>query len=227
MGDVKASDEASRRAVKRFIPSTRLEAFSDGVLAIAITLLVFELKAPLGAEHLLSELGAEWPSYLGYFVSFAFIGGVWIAHSYLTHFIKEADAVLLRLNLLLLLFVSLLPFTTGLLANHLDDSGKHLAVVVFGINLTLASLMINVLTGYAARKEGLAADDAAEDELAAFEKDRRVALGLQAVATAVGILLPLAAVVIYLVISILILFADPLLTARRRRRLEQRSAGQT
>jgi TMEM175 potassium channel family protein len=60
----------------RLMPSSRLEAFSDGVFAIAITLLVLELHVPNGHEALVKALGHEWPRYLGYFVSFAFIGGV-------------------------------------------------------------------------------------------------------------------------------------------------------
>ncbi|MEE4276051.1 MAG: TMEM175 family protein [Thermoleophilia bacterium] len=205
------------RSVSRLLPTNRLEAFSDGVFAIAITLLVLELHVPTDADRLWHALGREWPGYLGYFVSFAFIGGAWIAHSNMTRFVKAADAVLMRLNLVLLLLVSFLPFTTSLLANHLDDSGSHVAVVIFGINLTLASLMVNVLTGYAARREGLATDDHAEEELAAFEKERRGAFILQAVATLFGLVLPVVAVVLYLAVSILIL-ADPLVRVRRRRR---------
>jgi uncharacterized membrane protein len=97
----------------------RFDAFSDGVFAIVITLLVLELHVPTGRQHLASVLGEEWPRYLGYFVSFAFIGGIWIAHSTVSHFIRAVDATLMRLNLVLLLFVSLLPFTTGILATHL------------------------------------------------------------------------------------------------------------
>jgi uncharacterized membrane protein len=208
--------------IGRLLPTNRLEAFSDGVLAIAITLLVLELHVPTDPAELLHQLAEEWAGYLGYFVSFAFIGGVWIAHSYVTRFIKAADAAVMGLNLVLLLFVSFLPFTTSLLATHLDDSGRHVAVVIFGVNLLLASLMVNVLTGYAARKEGLADDDAAEEELAAFEKERRVALLLQIVAIALGLLVPVAAVVIYLVLSILII-ADPLWRAQRRRRSLKRA----
>jgi hypothetical protein len=70
------------------LPTSRLEAFSDGVFAIAITLLVLELHVPTGHEALVKGLEHEWPRYLGYFVSFAFIGGVWVAHSTLTRFIK-------------------------------------------------------------------------------------------------------------------------------------------
>jgi hypothetical protein len=90
----------------RLLPINRLEAFSDGVFAIAITLLVLELHVPTGQEVLVKGLEHDGPRYLGYFVSFSFIGGVWIAHSSLTRFIKAADPDLMRLNLMLLLCVS-------------------------------------------------------------------------------------------------------------------------
>lgn len=100
----------------RLLPKGRLEAFSDGVFAIVITLLVLELKVPEDGANLWHELSREWPAYLGYFISFAFICGSWIVHSNMTRVIKSADAVLMRLNLLLLLAVSFLPFTTSLIA---------------------------------------------------------------------------------------------------------------
>src|SRR5215831_8454941 len=103
----------------RLLPTNRLEAFSDGVFAIAITLLVLELHVPTGREALVPELGSEWQRYLGYLVSFTFIGGVWIAHSNMTRFIKAVDPTLMRLNLTLLLFVSFLPCTTAIVATHL------------------------------------------------------------------------------------------------------------
>ena len=216
-------DRPQSGGVVRLLPTTRLEAFSDGVFAIAITLLVLELHVPLDPEALLHELAAEWPSYLGYFVSFAFIGGVWMAHSNLTRFTKAADQVMMGLNLVLLLFVSFLPFTTSLLANHLDDSAAHIAVVIFGINLTLASLMVNVMFGYASRTPGVAADDAADAELKAFDRQRRVAVIIQAVATLLGLILPLVAVVVYLVISLLVL-VDPIWRAEHARRAARRAA---
>src|SRR5215467_9584539 len=147
----------------RLLPTGRLEAFSDGVFAIAITLLVLELHVPTGHEALLRGLGHEWPRYLGYFVSFAFIGGVWIAHSNMTRFLKAADPDLMRLNLSLLLFVSFLPFTTAIAATHLFASNlvfqdltgfstaERVAVVVFGLNLTLAALMLFLMLRHAGR----------------------------------------------------------------------------
>jgi uncharacterized membrane protein len=211
------------------LPTSRLEAFSDGVFAIAITLLVLELHVPTGHEALLGGLGHEWPRYLGYFVSFAFIGGVWIAHSNLTRFIKAVDADLMRLNLMLLLFVSFLPFTTAIAATHLfasnltfheitiSTSAERVAVVVFGLNLTLAALMVYLMPRHAGRTPGLAAGDIAEEELQAFARERGSAVLLQAGATVVGAFLPLTAVIFYLGVSVFFII-DPLRHMRVRLR---------
>ena len=97
--------------------TTRTEAFSDGVFAIAITLLVLEIGVPAGAEDdLLGALVDQWPSYLAYIVSFASIGAVWFAHTVITEYLHHTTSVFARLNLLLLLVVSFLPFPTRLLA---------------------------------------------------------------------------------------------------------------
>ena len=86
-----------------------MEAFSDGVFAIAITLLVLEIGVPAGSENdLVPALVAEWPSYLAYLVSFATIGAVWFAHTVVTEYLDHADSILVRLNLLLLAVVSFL-----------------------------------------------------------------------------------------------------------------------
>jgi uncharacterized membrane protein len=213
----------------RLLPTARLEAFSDGVFAIAITLLVLELHVPTGREQLVPGLEHEWPRYLGYFVSFAFIGGVWVAHSHLTRFIKAADPDLMRLNLMLLLFVSFLPFTTAIAATHLfvsnlslhgitvSSSTERVAVVIFGLNLTLAALMVYLMLRHAGRTPGLAADDLAEEELQAFARERRSAVLLQAGATVVGVFLPLTAVVFYLALSVFFVI-DPLRHVRVRAR---------
>ncbi len=214
----------------RLLPTGRLEAFSDAVFAIAITLLVLELHVPTGQEALVKGLEHEWPRYLGYFVSFAFIGGVWIAHSNMTRFIKAADPALMRLNLTLLLFVSFLPFTTAIAATHLFVSSlpfthhtvtqaglpaERVAVVVFGLNLTLAALMVYLVIRHAGRTPGLAADDVAEEELQAFAKERRAATLLQGGAAVVGAFLPVTAVIFYLAISVLYI-VEPLRHIRIR-----------
>lgn len=231
LGGTPVSTTAPAEGISRhehLLPTTRLEAFSDGVFAIAITLLVIELQVPTGNQVLVRGLEHEWPRYLGYFVSFAFIGGVWIAHSNLTRFIKAADPTLMGLNLMLLLFVSFLPFTTGIAATHLfvsfltfdqldvSSPGERIAVVVFGLNLTLAALMLYLLLRHAGSSPGLAADDIAEEELQTFAKERRTAALLQGSATVVGGFYPLIAVLFYLAVSVFFII-DPLRHIRLRR----------
>jgi len=214
----------------------RFDAFSDGVFAIVITLLVLELHVPTGHTHLARALGDEWPRYLGYLVSFAFIGGVWVAHSTVSHFIKAVDATLMRLNLILLLFVSFLPFTTAVLATHLfasllpidritepspDLSSERLAVVLFGVNLTLAALMNFLVMRHIDGTDELTADDLEEEQLQGFVRGRRTAVILQAIATVIGAFVPVVAVVVYLGLS-LFFFIDPLWIERVRNRLPRK-----
>ncbi|WP_406300824.1 TMEM175 family protein [Embleya sp. NBC_00888] len=104
-------------------------AFSDGVFAIAITLLVLDIAVPPGsADDLAHAVFEQWSSYLGYVVSFATIGAVWLAHSAITEYLEYANIWLMRLNLLLLLAVSFLPFPTKLLSEYIRE-GPHRIVV--------------------------------------------------------------------------------------------------
>jgi len=94
----------------------RLVAFSDGVFAIAITLLILEIRPPAEYGNLLHELAALWPSYLAYALTFLFIGQVWANHHVMFDHIRVADRVILLLNTLLLMIVAFLPFATSVLA---------------------------------------------------------------------------------------------------------------
>ena len=198
----------------RRLPKARLEAFSDGVFAIVITLLVLELEVPPPSADIAHALAEDWPAYLGYLISFSFIGGAWIAHTNTTRFIRAVDAGWMRLNLLLLLFVSFLPFTTSLMATHLNETDARTVTVLFGTNLTLAALMVSVLMRYSANA-GLPADDVAEAELEEFAGERRVALVLQAAATVLAIVLPVVSMLVFLAISLLLLL-EPLVRMRGR-----------
>lgn len=109
---------------QRGLRGGRMEAFSDGVFAIAITLLVLDLEVPGDTgEGLLRGLLEQWPSYLAHVVSFATVGAVWLGHLAVTGFLHHADVWLLRLNLLLLLLVAVLPFPTRLLAGGIASEG--------------------------------------------------------------------------------------------------------
>ena len=112
---------------------SRLEAFSDGVIAVAITLLVLNIHVPPPSAHgLAHELGREWPSYDAYATSFITIGIIWINHHIVIGRLRRADHPILILNLVLLLTIGLLPFATDLLSSYLNQShGQHLAAAVY------------------------------------------------------------------------------------------------
>lgn len=92
---------------------SRLEAFSDGVFAISITLLILEIKAPPSGSALGPELLSLWPSYLAYAISFVVIGAIWINHHAMFDHIVRADEKLLLLNTFHLMFIAFLPFPTA------------------------------------------------------------------------------------------------------------------
>jgi uncharacterized membrane protein len=122
----------------------RLEAFSDGVFAIAITLLVLEIHVPdpTSTNNLAQALGDQWPSYVAYAVSFLTIGIIWINHHAVMRRIKAVDHEILTLNLLLLMCVGLLPFTTALMAAYLtESSGETLAAGIYAGSFLLMSVV--------------------------------------------------------------------------------------
>jgi uncharacterized membrane protein len=122
----------------------RLEAFSDGVFAIAITLLVLDIHVPdpSTTADLAQQLGSQWPSYVAYGVSFLTIGIIWINHHAMLRRVKAIDHEILILNLLLLLCVGLLPFTTALMAAYLKESeGETLAAAIYAGSFLLMSVV--------------------------------------------------------------------------------------
>jgi len=111
--------------------TARIEAFSDGVFAIAITLLILEIKIPgVGTGDLSRQLLRQWPSYIAFVISFAFIGIMWINHHRLFTHIKRSNNALLFLNLLLLLGVCAVPFPTAVLAQHFGQSEQRTAAIL-------------------------------------------------------------------------------------------------
>jgi uncharacterized membrane protein len=130
----------------------RLEAFSDGVFAIAITLLVLEIGVPhVGAhESLPDALRHLWPSYFGYAVSFLTIGVMWVNHHAMFKDIDRQDHTLLILNLLLLMCISFLPFPTALVAAYMRDSDHQFAAAVtWGVTLIFIAIAFDALWLYA------------------------------------------------------------------------------
>lgn len=141
-----ASEPRHLPHLRRLSATNRVEAFSDGVMAIAITLLVLELKVPepgsIPHDGLFDALTARWPSYVAYLAAFTTIGIIWLNHHTLLAKIARFDARLHWLNLVLLLGVATLPFPTALVADYVAEGGSNasVAAVAYGLTSTLMAM---------------------------------------------------------------------------------------
>lgn len=137
------------------MPTTRAETFSDAVFAIAITLLVLDLKVPNpAAGGLGDELTGQWPSYTAYALSFLTIGIVWINHHAQFARLERIDHWLLMLNLLVLLTVAVVPFPTAVMARYLKaGSDQELAVALYAGAILAMGVTYLAIWEYAARRE--------------------------------------------------------------------------
>jgi len=188
---------------RRGFRTGRLEAFSDGVFAIAVTLLILDIGVSGTAGH---DLGAAirglWPSYLAYIASFSTIGAAWLAHNAITEYLDRADAAFVRLNLLLLLFVSFLPFPTRLVAEFIrQDKAERVAVTFYGIVLLLSSTLLLVLWRYAVRAK-LVRPDLADEEIELLTQRLTPGLGAYLVLIVSGLFVPVIAVIGFLGIAL-------------------------
>jgi uncharacterized membrane protein len=147
--------------------TARVEAFSDGVFAIAITLLVLEVRVP-APEHtghgstLFPALLRLWPSYIGYLISFLTIGVMWVNHHSMFELIRRTDRYFLMLSVLFLMCIAFLPFPTAVLAEYLPEpKGRQVAVAAYSASFVLIALAYNAVWWYAVRK-GRLLDPSAE-----------------------------------------------------------------
>jgi uncharacterized membrane protein len=121
----------------------RVVAFTDGVFAVAVTLLVFAIDVPVGDHDITRRVLDEWPDILAYFLSFAVVGRLWLAHHRFFATLERFDPWLLRLNLVFLAFVALIPFTTELLSDHGGDAVAPIVyATVIGAAVTVNWLMV-------------------------------------------------------------------------------------
>jgi uncharacterized membrane protein len=128
----------------------RLVFFSHAVFAIAVTLLVLEIRPPEDTRRLLHGLAALWPSYLSYAITFLLIGQVWANHHVMFDHIRAADRTVLFLNTLLLMDIAFLPFAAAVLADAFRTGhGQRTAVVFHGTAFFVAAILFNAIWGYA------------------------------------------------------------------------------
>jgi uncharacterized membrane protein len=159
--------------------TSRLEAFSDGVFAVAITLLVLNIKIP-GIDvpasqlpndtQLWSTLLNEWPMLAAYTTSFATIGVMWINHHRLYTHIKRTNTMLMLLNLLLLLIIVFVPVPTALVAEYLVHPDQHAAALLYSGTMIILAICFNLLWRYASYHNRLLAKNANERAVNAITK---------------------------------------------------------
>ena len=187
----------------------RVVAFSDGIIAIAVTLLVLNIRPPDDTAHLLHGLLALWPSYMSYVITFMLVGNVWANHHVMFDHIRHADRMVLFLNCVLLMDIALLPFAAAVLANSFrSGQGEPTAVVVHGIVFEVAALLFNLIWWYARRDRRLLANTI--DEAGVRAIGRRFLLGLAWIGagTLLGAVIPLLGAAVF--VAFIIFFWLPI-----------------
>ena len=176
----------------------RVETFADGVMAIAITLLVLDLKVPTATAHetIGVQLRHQWPSYVAFIVSFLTIGIMWVNHHHMFKLIERTTHAFLMLNVLFLMPICFLPFPTSLVAQNFHDDRK-LPAVVYGLTMLAIAIMFNVVWRYAARGRRLLVDGVSDAALARMNRSYASGPVTYAVCTIVAFISPLASLAGY------------------------------
>jgi uncharacterized membrane protein len=198
------------------VRTSRLEAFSDGVFAIAATLLVLELRVPADEPDLTHALLQLWPAYAAYLVSFLTIGIIWVNHHTLLEHCRRVDRRFLYLNLLLLVAVGIVPFPTSLVDRYIvSESGATAALVVYGIGGLLIAIGFAAVFFYATHDGRLVGDRVSARQIRADGMLFPIGLAAYSVGIALAFVAPLASLAIYGLTALF--YALPLLPIADRR----------
>jgi uncharacterized membrane protein len=191
--------------------TSRVEAFSDGVFAIAITLLILAV----GVEQALAEGAVKqqlldlWPAYIAYGVSFLTIGIMWVNHHTLFRHFERVDRPLLLMNILLLMLISFTPFPTRVVAEHARDAAdRQAAAVLYGLTFTLTALCFNALWFYGSRH--LLRPDADPREVSGITRSYLPGAPIYALATLLAFVSSIASLIAYGVIAVFYAFSATL-----------------
>ena len=182
----------------------RLETFTDGVLAIAATLLILNVDTQIGerAPHLANELLEIWPSYAGYAVSFLTIGIIWVNHHTVMAQIDRADRFFLFATVAFLLCVAFIPFPTRLVAEHIRGDGAEAAALAYGVTLTATAVMFQVIWLYAALGRRLLRPDAAQKMISGITRSYLPGPWIYLAATLTAFASPTASAALYAAIAL-------------------------
>ena len=182
--------------------SRRAEAFSDGVFAVAITVLVFGLL-DIGSRALTAGvLLHAWPHYFAYVVSFLTIGIMWVNHHTVMDCVAKVDRTYLFLTVGFLMCIAFVPFPTRLVAEHFRGAGAESAALAYGFTLTVTAVMFNAIWFYAASGRRLLRADADERLVRGISRSFLPGAFIYLAATLVAFVSPTASVILYAAIAL-------------------------
>ena len=190
----------------------RLEAFGDGVFAIAATLLILNVVEPAGP--LGQGLLHIWASYVAYAVSFVTIGVIWINHHGVMAQIAKVDRLFLLVNVIFLMLIAFIPFPTRLLAEHIMADGAQAAALAYGITLTGTAVMFNVMWQYAAHDKRLLRENASERAVRGITRSYLPGPFIYLVATVSAVVSPQLSAVLYAAIALFYVLESSLFGGR-------------
>jgi len=185
----------------------RLEAFTDAIIAIAITLLVLDIRVPSreandSNQALWHALGDIWPNYFGYALSFIVLGIMWVNHHHIFQYIARTDHTFLIVNVFFLLCVSFLPFPTGLVAEYIGHEGAGTATIIYTGWFLVTAIFYNLIWRYP-QWAGLIDEAADPAAIAAINRVFNLGPPSYFIAFLVAFISPLAALIIMTILAIL------------------------
>ncbi len=197
----------------RQLPTRRLEALVDGVFAIAITLLVIEIKVPLihsdDPSDLADALIDLWPSYLAYAVTFFVVGAYWINHHRMFFLLRGVNHTFLILNVFCLMAIAIIPFPNAVVAEYVTDPvHRGVATALYGLAMFALALIFNIVWWYADRK-GLLRGDVDRAKVRRVLRSYAFGPVLFLVGTIVALWHPIPVLFVFLVVPLGYLFEGP------------------
>lgn len=191
------------------LKTNRIEALSDGIFAIAMTILILSFETVLqqpsayaNENHFIKALTALWPDFIHYVQSFIILGAFWYQHHRQFHYIKSVDVTLLFINIIGLMFIGLIPFTTVIVSDYGIFSS---AAVVFEINLFLAGMVFFLHWLYATHKHRLVEKDLDISIVRYYRKRNLVIPVISLVALPLSVVAPRTGTLLYFIVPVILL----------------------
>jgi uncharacterized membrane protein len=184
--------------------TSRLETFADGVMAIAITLLILEVRVPLlSGPSLWSALAEQWPSYVAFVVSFLTIGIIWVNHHHMFKLIERSTHAFLMLNVVFLMTICILPFPTALVADYVrNPDARDAATAVYGGTMTAIAIMFNLVWRYAGSWHHLLVPGISDETLTKMNRDYLAGPVVYGTATLIAFIEPYISLAIFAVLCV-------------------------